>query len=61
MGELCQKYQEAVKEAVPQVEPSGPEPEKPQEQQNQQVKETSKGGNIAIAPSPRPRGVKRSR
>ena len=61
MGELCQKYQEAVKEAVPQVESSGPEPEELQEQQTQPMKKTSKEGNIEIAPTPRPRGVKRSR
>ncbi|KAL8795519.1 MAG: hypothetical protein Q9195_001940 [Heterodermia aff. obscurata] len=60
IGELCQKYQEAVKEAVPQGESSGPEPEKPQEQQTQSVKKTSRGDNIEMAPSPRPRGVKRS-
>ncbi|CAF9908455.1 MAG: hypothetical protein HETSPECPRED_008083 [Heterodermia speciosa] len=55
MGELCQKYQEAVKEALPQVESSGPEPVKPQEQQNQPVNKT-----VELAPTPRPRGVKRS-
>lgn len=60
IGELYQKYQEPMKQIVPEVVSTELEPEKPSKQHTQHVKVVSKT-QTEDAPSPRPRGLKRTR
>ena len=62
IGELYHKYQESMKQVAPEVVSTEAEPEKPSKQHTQHVKVVVPKTQVTEnAPSPRPRGLKRTR